>query len=315
MNPLRWIYWYPFHAVVRHLPIPVIWRLGDVLGTIRSVVRPGECSELEDEIVRLGNGYSAAHCRSSARDAMHLAMKNGLEVFLYPRFTAEQTQRVINTEGTKYLDDALQGGRGVILLLAHFGQNQLCMPALGHLGYPINQIGATPDDWNRLTGHQADRQEERIFRIRFELEKHLPAHYLYIQKSMRPVVDRLADNEVVIMAFDGRAGTQFIQVPFFSHTLNISSGPFSLARMSNAPILPLFMVRQSNNRHRCILEPPLQFDPGSDRHAFQQNAAIAFIHYLQQYVGQWPEHYIGLLREARRRAVMDTVPLFTDSEV
>jgi len=249
--------------------------------------------------------------RAAVREALALAGTNLIESFFFGWHTPQRSADVFDFAGTEHLDQALRGGRGAILLLCHYGANQLCMAALGHRGYPINQIGSAPEDWHRLVRIEPSRIERRVFDARLALERKLPAQFLYIEKSMRPVFDCLARNEILIMAFDGRAGSQWIHIPLFERNMNISTGPFTLARRAQAPILPLFMQRQSGARHRLTIHPPLPMGEGQQRDAAIREPAQAFARLMERYILERPGHYAGLLAEARIRADKDAVPLFT----
>ena len=308
---VRWAVWFPVRRALT--AVPRIWavKAGDKLGWARwhlsrqrRLITAGEISWL------LGWPVDDPRTGAAVREAMALAGTNLIESF-FGLDTPQRSAEVFSFTGTEHLDEALRAGRGAILLLCHFGANQLCMAALGTKAIPSIRSAAA-EDRHWLVNIEPSQIERRVFEARLALERQLPARFLDIEKSMRPVFDCLSRNEILIMAFDGRAGSQWIRIPLFGREMNISTGPFTLARRAKAPILPLFMLRQPGGRHMVALHPPLPMGEGQDRDAAIRTPAVAFAKLMERYILERPGHYAGLLAEARIRADKDEVPLFVE---
>ncbi len=285
------------------------------MGMLRGGISIRKKNAARSEFRRVtGEELSEGEMDEIVRRSSVLSMESLMLSFVYPRLTERNICRVITTEGTELLDRALEGGNGVILLLAHFGANQLCMPALGYAGYRINQLAGAPEDWHKLTRVVPRKIERKIFDVRFRLESHLPVNFIFVRSTMRPALECLRRGEILIMAFDGRAGTQWLETRFFRRKLNISTGPFSLSRISGAPILPLFVIRRPSGGFLCRIEPAIEKIPADSGRKGLSKAAREFASILERYVKIYPCHYIQLLAEARLRANFDPVPLFIDNQ-
>jgi KDO2-lipid IV(A) lauroyltransferase len=307
----RWIFWFPIRRCITALPRAAAIRVGEWMGSVRYRVSRRRRRVMAEELGELlQEDPGGARIQAAVHRAMRLSGANLVETFLFPRHSPRTVDRVFEFEGLEHLERALAQGKGVILLLCHFGANQLCMAALGHRGYRINQIGSQPEDWHKLVDLEPSSLERRIFDVRLRLERALPANFVYIDRSMRPVYRCLARGEILIMAFDGRAGSQWLDVPLFHRRMNISSGPFSLARRAGSPIIPLFMVRRPGGRHRVVLHPPLEVPREGPREELLRAPAIEFARLMEHWIRELPDHYAGLLAEARIRAALDRVPLF-----
>lgn len=235
-----------------------------------------------------------------------------LETFCFPCISAENIGKWIRLHGVENLEASLCEERGALIILLHFGPNQMVMPALGHRGYQINQLGSRPDDWNRISGIAPTRIQKRIFDLRLILEKHLPANFIYIDKTMKPIYDSLKSNGILIMAADGRAGSRFVKAKVLNRIMNLSAGPFRIAHRMNSPIVPMFPVRLDDGMIQLEIETALNVSPEPDADRWIESAAGQFGAVAGRKLQSHPDHYCMLMTEARLRADIDPVPLFED---
>ena len=74
--------------------------------------------------------------------------------------------------------------------------------------------------------------------------------------------------------------------------LRIPNGPFVLASISGAPILPLFVVRTGHRRYRVVVHPPILLNPDrSTREQSMKSAADDWINVLSSIIGQYWEQW------------------------
>jgi lauroyl/myristoyl acyltransferase len=248
------------------------------------------------------------------KEALRLAMFNELEVLRYPWLDPDTIGTVCEIEGREHLDAALALGKGAIVLIGHFGANQMIMPALGHSGYPMNQLSAPPTVWaDILRDTRTTPLWERVLERRWQLEQQLPVRHINVFEFLRPAYKCLARNEVLGLAFDGGGGTRWTQVQLLARTANISTQPAQLWRATGAALLPTVVVRQTGTlRHRVIIEPALEWQPRRDkREAFQVNMQ-AFVDRFGAWVARYPDHYLHFMLMRRRVRGTDVTPFFDD---
>jgi KDO2-lipid IV(A) lauroyltransferase len=74
-------------------------------------------------------------------------------------------------------------------------------------------------------------------------------------------------------------------------TVSVAPGPAILAKRTDAAILPLFIIRQPDNSHKIIIEPPVERveDTSQDRSVVLLTMKLARIieSYIAQYPAQW----------------------------
>lgn len=242
------------------------------------------------------------------RDSFALTLYNEVEVLRYPSLSPETIDSVCEIVGREHLDTALAKGRGAILLIGHFGANQMIMPALGHRGYRMAQLSAPPPVWGEIL-HESRTTPlwEKVLARRWQLEKRLPVRHVNVFRFLRPAFEVLRDNGVLGLAFDGGGGKKWAQVSFLGRTANLSEQPAQIWKKSGAVLLPTFVVRApGEERHRVVITEPLTW-AGSAEASLQ-----AFVARFEQEVWASPEQYLHFLTMRRKVRGSDVRPFFTD---
>jgi KDO2-lipid IV(A) lauroyltransferase len=220
--------------------------------------------------------------------------KHLIDTFFYQCLDDELIEQVVPTiQGRAYLDDMLKRGKGVILLMSHFGSFGLLIGGLVLRGYRLHQVFTlTPQSpyrtWRwvertimqaKLTCWRHDRLEATFWR---------PGMYL------RTLYHKLRNGEILVVYGDGARGQRFARVEFMGHPLSLSTGPFKIAARTQAALIPAFVIRDADDRHRIILEEPLVLTddaPSSLEQGASQYAAL-----LAYYVRTYPDHWFSWAR-------------------
>ncbi len=308
------LFFYTVRPLIGSLPNRRVRQLAGIIGSCLYYVKRGRRCRAQLELELLFGQRLPEH-PTAVKNGFKLFVYNNFLSYCYHRMTAETIDEWIDLVNPDPIHAALSRGRGAIIILMHFGANQMAMPALGHRQYRINQIGSRPEDWHRLTGIRPSFLETRLADLRFRSEKHLPAHFIYIDRSMLPVWKHLRRNEIVLMAADGRAGLKFLDVPFQNRIMSISQGPFRLAASTRCALLPAFCVFDPGTmRYRLEIESEIESDDLSDDKNRLHVMANRFAGRVSRRVMQHPDHYCILMSEARLRARHDATPLFKDYE-
>jgi len=161
----------------------------------------------------------------------------------------QQLKKLARLDGLEHLHRALEQGKGVILLSAHFttleiGGRLLSMTAPFHVMYRPHKNAAFESTL------QAARTRH--------FEKAIP------RGDLRDMLKSLRENTPVWYAPDqdyGREQSMF--VPFFGISTATITGTSRLARISKAPVVPFFQTRLPGTQgYQLTLYPALQDFPG-----------------------------------------------------
>jgi KDO2-lipid IV(A) lauroyltransferase len=183
----------------------------------------------------------AAMCR-------HQAL-NLVEILRFAGGREEEIRAQIEVSGEEVVKQALERGKGVLILIAHFGNYDLMgLFASRLLGYPVTIITKT-------------LKNQRLNELWWELRqkaglKTLPSHNAY-----RACVRALRRNELVGFMLDqNRPSSQGVFVEFFGKPASTTPGLALMSAQTGAPVVPVFMRRLPDGRHeleaRSVIEPP-----------------------------------------------------------
>jgi len=306
--------YYPGQAAVARAPrawLQPLSRMGGDL--VRAMARDG--AEMRDELGRLfGDRPLPRPADEIVRDAYRQAMFNEVEVLRYPALSPQTIDAVCDVRGREHLDAALAEGRGAIVCIGHFGANQMIMPALGHQGYPMNQLSAPPPVWaDILRDTRTTPLWERVLARRWELEQRLPVRHINVFKFLRPAFDCLRKGEVLGLAFDGGGGTGWTQARLLERTMNLSIQPVQLWRKTGAALLPTLVHRRRGEaRHTVTIGAPLPFERGGSRADELARNTQAIVSRFEEAVAADPDHYLQFMLMRRRVRATDIRPFFTD---
>ncbi len=307
--------YYPGQKVVSRAPRGVLHPISQLGGALMRGVSAHE-DELNEELRLLfGDLPLPAPAAQIVRDSYREAMFNEVEALRYPDLNPATIDSTCRIEGREHLDAALAKGKGAIILIGHFGANQMIMPALGHKGYRMNQISAPPPVWaDILRGVRTTPLWTRVLERRWQLEQRLPVKHINVFKFLRPAFDCLKDNQVLGLAFDGGGGQKHARVTLLRRKAWVSVQPIQLWRKTGATVLPTVVIRSpGEDLHRVIIEPPLEWQAvAGDRDEEARVNLQAYVDRFGAWVQRYPDHYLQFLLHRRRVRGTDTRPFFED---
>lgn len=207
--------------------------------------------------------------------------KGMIELIYYmehPHYIVEK----VKIEGLEHLDAALAAGKGCIGVSAHFGNFPLMLLYFAQRGYKTNAI-------IRPT---RDQEVEKYF---FHLRTKLGLNTVY-SHPRKECVDTslrvLRNNELLFIPLDqnfGSGGGVFVD--FFGQKAATATGPIVFARRTQAPVLPMFIIREADDSHRIVIEPPLKLEERpDDKEALLVNTA-KITQIIERYVRKYPQEW------------------------
>jgi len=168
-----------------------------------------------------------------------------VEFFRFFPDRGESLRDLIHFDGEEHLKEALEKGRGALVLSAHLGNWELVGLKLVQRGYPIAIVtkvarGRAVDEFLTKSREGAGI---KVFRGRG-----------LFRESLR----HLAQGGVLGSVLDQNARRrEGVFVPFFGRQACTLKSLALLARRTGAPIVPIFAYREGKH-HRIVCEPPLE---------------------------------------------------------
>lgn len=188
----------------------------------------------------------------------------------------------IARRGSEHLETALARGRGAVVVTAHTGPWDVAARLLREgLGTEVVIAMTAEPDARARAFHDSIRERSGV-RI-----AHIGAHPL----DALPLLRHLQKGGVVAAQLDrGAPSGRLIGVELFGRRFDVPEGPFRLAALAQAPIVPLFARRLGHFDYEIVISPALELDPAAGRDdlaAAAQTTADAMAAFIRHSPTQW----------------------------
>lgn len=203
----------------------------------------------------LERAFGATMSRRKKRTVARLAFQNmalsSAELFLIPK-TLKDARGRFRIHNRHHMDEALQKGLGMILVVAHLGSWEY----LAFLSYltsvPLSVV--VKDLHNRHFAHEITRLRRMT-------------HTVPISKknSIRQMVRVLKKNHIAAVLIDQWAGREGIWQDFFGHETSSTSIPARLALRLGSALVPAYCFRTSPGHYDIEIHPAVTVN-GTDEH-------------------------------------------------
>ena len=276
------LFLFTIRHIIPYIPLRVKYFLAEKIAD--SFISKTKHSVIANEIKELldTDYLSAKQFSQIARDTDCNVKKDLFETWSYPQFNKLFFERICHIEGKRHLDKALSKGNGVLIALCHFGSYKMLLPVLGFKGYKITQIAANP-----LEFIDKDSTIEQNY------EKSLPANFIYAKRFNREIFRVLQRGEILVVSLDGIKAAKREMLPFLKKKIRLSPSIVQLSLKTKAPILPIFTVRDKNNRHRLIIHKQIDISPGEKDPIMK--FLNEFVYLMEIYIRKYPCHYAWFL--------------------
>lgn len=296
------------------MPARIVYLLADFGAAFCYIVLSGRRRRLFCEVAFLFDGkLTGKRARQAVRGAFKGLVKNELEVLLFPKLTHRNIDQYTICQDLFHLDQALDEGKGVILLFAHFGANQMVMPAVGYRGYSMCQLSAPAMVWENMMGNRKfSFMERHAMRRRWAHESSLPVEHINIFGPLKRAALCLKRNDILGVAIDGGGGKERMEIRFMDKPALFSTGAARLAVRMGCVVLPTFMVRTKHGPSQMIILPAIHPPANVSQEVAIQAVTQAFADWLTKFVWEYPDHYLNFMALRRRMSRFGDIPLFME---
>ena len=107
-----------------------------------------------------------------------------------------------------------------------------------------------------------------------------------------PLLAALRRGDIVAVQGDRpRSGSRTIRVPLLGRPFEFPAGPATLARAAEAPLLPVFMLREGRRRYRLVIREPFTVERTADRDADLEGATRRIADAVERAVREEPHQW------------------------
>jgi len=260
-------YWLVVAPLAARLPASLAYRVACWRADWGFRHRAGKRSEIVRNLRQvLGDELSPAEADFLALEFFRMISCNVIDVMRL-RGQGQSLKKLVEIRGREHLDAVLAGGKGAILCSAHFGSCNSAFSLLHAIGFPLTSVGRSPS--NDTGGMSSAEQRFREFVYMRRLRRHRRRPAFQPQPGRVQVAARAAAalraNEVVTISSDAPPldadRTRAVEVPFLGHHARLLPGVVTLAQLTGAPVLMVFMHRSADYRHQVLeISPPVSVE-------------------------------------------------------
>ena len=206
-------------------------------------------------------------------------------------------------ERFQYWDELkrLYPGRGIVVLSAHFGNFELLAAAHALHGHQITLVHHT----QRFVAGDA---------LMTWVRERAGVDVVRKRSAARAVLKALGDGQLIGVPFDQNAKRgEAVFVPFFGEPAATSRTLARLVRKSEALVVPVFIVREADNRHhRIVIQDLIPLQQSADAEADVEENTRRFLGPIEEIVRRYPEQFLWQHRRYRTRP-RGMAPLYAEA--
>lgn len=269
--------------VIRILPLKIALKLGEKLGVASFYLFK------KHRNIALDNLRKAFKNEKSEEEIKQITMKlfinlglNVIEFCRLPELTRENISNYVEYDGLKNLTETQKTGKGIIFLVSHFGNWELLAAAHALHGFSSYAVVRPLDNKYLEKMIKKYRQMSGLGII----EK---------KNAMREIISHLDKGHMVGILIDQNTSqNEGVFVDFFGRCACTSKVTALIAQRKEVPVLPAFIIRQGNGRHKIIIEKPMDListdNPKQDIVTNTQN----YTKMIELYIRKYPDHWFWI---------------------
>ncbi|ROR29613.1 LpxL/LpxP family Kdo(2)-lipid IV(A) lauroyl/palmitoleoyl acyltransferase [Inmirania thermothiophila] len=286
LAPRLWPAWLVLGGLRAAALLPYRAQLG--LGTALGWLLP-RLSPRHRRIVEINLGLCFPEMDAAARERLARAHFRALGIGVFEVAMSwwgreGMLRPLVRVQGIEHLDRALEEGRGVILLSAHFTTLEIG----GRLLSLIRPFSVTyRRDRHPVFGEAMQRYRERLYEHAIQ------------RNDVRAMIRRLREGRVVWYAPDQDfRGKGAVFAPFFGVPASTNTATARFARLSGAAVVPFFARRLPRARgYELTFLPPLEGFPSGDA----ERDATAVNAVFERMIRTAPEQYTWVHKRFKHR--------------
>lgn len=276
-----------FAAVARILPLRCLRAVGNAAGwLVYRLIRRRRRLGLENLRAALGDRCDEREMRRLLlRSAQNMA-KTMLELLKMPSMSEEQFRRFAPIANGDRLVEAIEQGRGVIVITAHFGNWEALAASIASLGYDLTVFARDADD--STTAAVVNRSREAM------------GVRVLGRNTVRDMLRLLREGEVLGLLPDQHAveGAN-LWLPFMGRIASSHSGPAMIAARTGALLVPCFARRKADDSLEISFLPAFSVPDTGDREQDIRIATERLNEILGDQILQYPDQWIWMHRRWR----------------
>ena len=233
----------------------------------------------------LGESSGSIAVRRAANAMLRHLAYYWVDLFRFPQLPSDRLRELIVGGDLRALDplkELLTSGRRVLLMTAHLGNWELGAVMLGQADIPLAII-YVPDEFEA-----AEQYRSHMRGLSNVSEIPLPADDRFASLA---VLRAFGEGRVVALQGDRDFRDSGVDLAFFGEKTSFPTGPFHLARMTGAVLLPTFIAYAPDLRFEVVHGTAISVARTADRDGDVRAAMERGVETLEGAVRRWPTQW------------------------
>ena len=228
------------------MPYGLIMAAGRVLGNLYYIFVKKQRKRAIEQMMPALN-VSEEEAKKLVRESFVNLAKNMLEIMYMPNLNHDNLHKYMDIEHLDRMEAALAEGHGAVILTGHVGTWEWLSAA-----FTLNGMSATAIAKTQPNADYTKALNELRSKINMEIFSRGTSELLMAAKALKKgrILGFLADQ-------DAGPGGAFIE--FLGRIASTPMGPAVFSRKFNSPILPCFILRQPNGKHKVIVGEVMRY--------------------------------------------------------
>lgn len=211
-----------------------------------------------------------------------------VDILIFPNLNKNNIRELVTFEGEEHIRNATDAGRGFIIATAHFGNWEMLGTALALYGYPLVSVG---------------KKLKKAYGDRLIIEyRAMSGAYTTYKTSVFEMVRLMGNGCGIGLLMDQNAKTDGVAVDFLNQQSSVPKGPVVLARLKDAPVLPILIYDNPDGTYLVKIHPPVELVKTKDKAADIKENTQRTVRVIEQAIKEKPEMWLWLYNrwEAQR---------------
>ncbi len=233
----------------------------------------------------LGRPEGSPEVRRAARSMLFHLAYYWVDLFRFPQLPPERLREQVVGGSLRDLD-ALRAARAAgdrqILITAHLGNWELGAVMAGQAELPVSVVYVRDEFGEAEAFRSLLRHLGSVEEIAIRPEDRL---------ASLPVLRAFSEGRIVALQGDRDFRDSGMVADFFGAPASFPTGPFHLARMTGARLVPTFIAYARDRRFEIEIGEPILVERTSDRDGDVRRALERWLAVLEQAIRRWPDQW------------------------
>lgn len=283
---LEWLALICLRLVARALPSRLSRTAGAIVGRCVQLLWRRRRLIAEDNLRHAFPEWAQDRVQTVTASVFRHFGRTTFEILRIGQSTGRELLSLVDSDSAPQFEKLSSGGKGAILISAHFGNWELLAGWIRATGYPLDVVVKPMRNPLADEFYNARRRD-------------LDVGIIHTQVATRGIIGALRQNRLVAILADQYAGEEGVQVEFFGRKVSTPRGPAVLALKFGCPIQTGVMIRLPNGRFKVEIDPPINYEPTGREEEDVIAITQAFTANLENHIRRMPDQWLWTHRRWR----------------